>query len=93
MAVLHARYRVDDRDAFLRGFDDFQETRAALGVTGHRVLGAADDPSLVVVMFELASPAAAAAYAADGARREALGRAGVRESQDVVMEELRSLAG
>ncbi len=85
MAVLLARYRVRDRDAFRRVFDAFEPTRAGLGVRGHRLLQDADDPALVVALFELSTAEAARAYAADPQRREALERAGVVDAHDLVL--------
>jgi len=90
MAVLEARYTVRDRDAFMDAFAAFRPVRVEMGVTGCRVLGGADDPSVIVVMFELPSAEAARAYAADPRRRDALANANVDAIDDVVLEELRS---
>jgi hypothetical protein len=90
MAVLEARYRVRDRDAFMEAFAAFRPVRVEMGITGCRVLGGADDPSILVVMFELPSAEAARAYAADPRRADALGNANVETIEDVVLEELRS---
>ena len=90
MAVLEARYTVRDRDAFMDAFAAFRPVRVEMGVTGCRVLGGADDPSVIVVMFELPSAEAARAYAADPRRRDALANANVDTIDDVVLEELRS---
>jgi hypothetical protein len=89
MAALLARYRVRDPDVFRRVFEGFEATRAELGVTGHRALAGADDPAVVVVLFELPSAQLARAYATDPRRTEALDRAGVAESEDLVLEDLR----
>lgn len=88
MAVLQARYRVRDRDAFLEVFRGFQPTRTELGVTGHRLLGDPGDPATVVVLFEFGTTEAARAFAEDPRRREALRRAGVETADDLVLEEI-----
>lgn len=90
MAVLEARYRVRDRDAFMDVFAAFRPVRIELGVTGCRVLGCVDDPGNVVVLFDLPDVATARAYAADPRRREALGRGGVESREDLIHEELRA---
>jgi hypothetical protein len=90
MATLEARYRVRDRDAFMDAFAAFRPIRMELGVTACRVLGGDEDPSDVVVMFELPDCDAARTYAADPRRQEALKKAGVTDCTDVVLEELRS---
>lgn len=88
MAVLLARYRVRDREAFMQVFDGFDTTRAELGVTGQRLLGAVSDPAVLVVLFDLPSAQLAQAYASDPRRREALARAGVEESHDLVLDDV-----
>ena len=88
MAVLEARYRVRDRNAFMDAFAAFRPVRVEMGITGCRVLGGVDDPSVVVVMFDLPSPEAARAYAADPRRADALRNANVEAVEDVVLEEL-----
>lgn len=90
MAVLEARYTVRDRDAFMDAFAAFRPVRVEMGITGCRVLGGVDDPSVVVVLFDLPSAEAARAYSADPRRAEALRNANVTSTEDVVLEELRS---
>jgi hypothetical protein len=90
MAVLEARYRVRDRDAFMDAFAAFRPVRVEMGITGCRVLGGADDSSVIVVIFDLPSHDAARAYAADPRRADALRNANVESIEDVVLEELLS---
>ena len=88
MATLIAEYKVRDFDAFKAVFDEFQATRAELGATGHRLLRSAEDASLVNVLIEFPSAAAARRFADDPRRAEALGRAGVLERCDEVVEDV-----
>ena len=80
MATLEARYRVQDRDAFMDAFAAFRPVRMELGVKSCRVLGGDEDPADIVVMFELPDCDAARTYAADPRRQEALKKAGVKHT-------------
>jgi hypothetical protein len=88
MAVLQARYKVRDRDAFLPVFRDYQPTRDEFGATGHRLLGDPDDPTTVVVHIEFDTVEAARAFAGDPRRHETLARGGVEARDDLVLDEI-----
>lgn len=89
MAVLLARYRVRDPQAFRRVFDGFEVTRFRHGATGHRLLG--DGDRRIVVLIEFPDSAAARAFAADPARLAALEEAGVTDRDDEILEEIETL--
>jgi hypothetical protein len=88
MAVLMAEYKVKDLDAFIAVFDEFQATREERGATGHRLLRAAADPTIVNVVIEFPTAEAARTFAGDPRRMDALTRAGVIERADEIMEEV-----
>jgi hypothetical protein len=92
MAVLEGRYRVRDIDDFMGVFADFRPVRVEMGVTACRLMCDADDPTKVVVMFDLPSIDAAKAFAADPRRQDALRRAGVTECQDVFLDQVKAAA-
>lgn len=63
MAVLLAlRTQVKDYDVWKANFDDGAEFVAQQGVTASRVLRDLDDPKLVTVHHEFATPSAARAF-------------------------------
>lgn len=86
MSLLLAHYKVTDTAVFDQVFDEFEATRRECGATGHRVLHAVDDPQIVVVMIEFPGGDAAAAFAQDPRRADALTRAGVIERSDIVLD-------
>jgi len=88
--VLLARYRVADLDRFLGVFEHFDDLRRDSGSTGHRLLGASDDPTRVVALITFGSRAAAESFAGGAARHAALIEAGVRERIDEILEEIPS---
>lgn len=92
MAVLVAEYKVKDLEGFMSVFAEFQPTRAEHGALSHRVLRAADDPTIVNVLIEFPSVAQARAFADDPRRADALSRAGVIERADEVMEDVETRA-
>lgn len=92
MAVLEGRYTVRDIDDFMGVFADFRPVRIEMGVTACRLMCDADDPSRVVVIFDLPSIDAARAFAADPRRQDALRRAGVTACEDVFLDQVKSAA-
>jgi hypothetical protein len=90
MAVLLAEYRVEDLGAFKVVFDEFAPIREEHGAISHRLLASTTDPRVVDVLIEFPTAEAAAAFAADPRRGDALWRAGVVERVDRVLEEIES---
>ena len=90
MAALIATYTARDPLAFIRTFNDFEAVRAELGSTGHRLFrGGLDDDEFVAVI-NFSSLGEVDSFASDPRRAEALERAGVVESHDILVEELDS---
>ena len=63
MATLFVRHTVSDYNNWRKGYDAFDPTRKALGVTAHAVYRADDNPNDVTVTHEFPTVAAAQAFA------------------------------
>lgn len=83
MTRIFVRHTVNDYDAWRRGYDAFDSKRRAMGVTGHEVWCAADNPRDVTVSHDFATAEAARAFANSPELREAMRSAGV-EGQPTV---------
>jgi hypothetical protein len=78
MVRLLVRHAVADYAAWRRVYDDFDVRRSAMGVTGHAVYQAVDDPNDVTVWHDFATRAEAEAFASSEELRSAMQRAGVQ---------------
>jgi uncharacterized protein (DUF1330 family) len=88
MAVLLARYRINDYTTYKAQFDAFAAVRAEMGSTSHRTFRVPDEPHTVTVVIDFPTVEQARAFAADPRRAEALDRAGVTERVDEVLDEV-----
>jgi hypothetical protein len=88
MAVLLAEYRVNDYGTYKTVFDEFAPVRREMGATGHRLMRAADQLGIVVLLVEFATLDGARAFAADPRRLDLLDRAGVIERRDIILEDM-----
>lgn len=87
MAVLIAVYDVQDPHAFADVFAEFESVRAAHGATGHRLFRRGAGNGFVVVI-DFPSMRQAGAFASDPRRADALARATVIASRDILAEEV-----
>ena len=78
MATLFVRHDVADFATWKKAYDDFDDERAALGVTGHGVYRVEDDPNSVIIYHHFDSMDAARAFMGSERLREVMTAAGVR---------------
>lgn len=83
MISLFVRHPVADYATWRKHYDDFDEERRRMGVTGHAVYQAVDDPNDVTVWHEFATREAAEAFAGSPRLREVMQQAGVAGTPDV----------
>jgi hypothetical protein len=83
MATMLVRHTVADYAAWRKGYDDFDATRRAMGVTSDGVYQLDGNPNDVTAYHEFASMDAAKAFAGSTELREAMGRAGVVGAPDI----------
>ena len=77
MLRMFVRHDVADYDAWKKGYDDFDETRRGMGVTGDAVYQAADNPTDVTVTHDFESEDAARAFVSSPELKGAMENAGV----------------
>ena len=83
MAVMIIRHKVQEFGAWKRAFDAHKPVRDAAGFTQQRVLRSADDPSVVVLVFDTPDIAKAKAFIASADLQAAMKNAGVTDQPDV----------
>ncbi len=77
MAMLLVCHQVRDYRAWRRVYDEVGPLQKAGGVTAESVYQSKDDPNTVLVLHSFATMAAAEAFAANPALREAMQKGGV----------------
>ncbi len=77
MATLFARHTVSDYAAWKKGYDEFDATRKAMGVTSDGVYQADDNPNDVTLYHEFATMDAAKKFAGSDELKAAMQNAGV----------------
>ena len=77
MTRLFVRHDVNEYAAWRRAYDAFDAERQTMGVTGHAVFQAADNPNNITVTHDFGSLDAAQAFASSDRLREVMGEAGV----------------
>lgn len=77
MIRLFARHGVSNYDAWRKVYDEFDDTRKGMGVTGDGVFRSVDDPSDVTVWHDFETADAAKSFASSDELRETMQRAGV----------------
>jgi hypothetical protein len=80
---MFVRHQVADFTAWREAYDKFDEERSGLGVTGHAVFQALDDPNDVTVWHDFAGRDAAESFASSPRLRDAMQGAGVRGQPDI----------
>ncbi len=83
MAIMIVRHRVKDFATWKPVFQAHEPARAAAGLTNPRLFRSADDPSEVVILFDVADIGRAKALAGSDELRSAMTAAGVLEKPDV----------
>jgi quinol monooxygenase YgiN len=83
MATLFVRHKVRDFGAWKAAYDRFDAERKTMGVAGHGVFQAEDDPNEVTVYHEFASMDAAKAFAGSARLKEVMESAGVAGAPDI----------
>ena len=78
MVRLCVRHPVADYTAWRKVYDEFDLQRRPMGVTGHAVYQALDDPNDVTVWHDFATREQAEAFKASEALRSAMRKAGVQ---------------
>ena len=78
MTTLFVRHQVTDYAKWREAYDEFEATRARLGVEAASVYQAADDPRDLTVTHEFATLDAAQAFSDSPELREAMHAAGVQ---------------
>jgi len=78
MATLFVRHDVADFATWKQAYDDFEETRSSMGVTGHGAYQAEDDPNNVTIYHHFESMDAAKAFMASPVLAERMQAAGVQ---------------
>lgn len=78
MATLFVRHDVADFSAWKKAYDDFDEERAAMGVTGHGVYQVENNPNSVIIYHHFDSMEAAKAFMGSPRLREVMASAGVQ---------------
>ena len=83
MALLVLRHKVKDFANWKKAYDAHASARAAAGLTNGRVHRSADDPSELVLLFDLADIAKAKTFCASPDLQAAMAGAGVVDKPDM----------
>ena len=83
MPLVIIRHKVKDFASWKQAYDAHEGARVAGGVTKGRVTRSADDPSEVVLVFEVADLAKAKAFCASDDLKKAMQGAGVVDKPDL----------
>jgi len=78
MVRLFVRHNVEDYEAWRKVYDDFDEGRRPMGVTGDAVFQSIDNPDDVTVWHDFDTAEAAQAFVSSDELRNAMQQAGVR---------------
>ena len=80
---MFVRHEVEDYGKWRKGYDEFGAKRGGLGVVGHAVCCAADDPNDVTVTHDFESLDAARAFMGSADLKAAMAAAGVKGQPSV----------
>lgn len=83
MATLIVRHKVKAFDQWKAAYDAFDAERQQMGVTGHGVYQAEDNPNEVTVYHHFESMDAAKAFASSARLKEVMASAGVDGAPDI----------
>ena len=83
MATLFARHKVKDFGEWKAAYDAFDAERKTMGVTGHGVYQADDNPNEVTVYHDFNDMGAAKAFAGSARLKEIMSSAGVEGTPEI----------
>ena len=83
MATMFVRHRVRDFGTWKAAYDAFDDERKTMGVTGHGVYQAEDDPNEVTVYHDFETMGAAKEFMGSARLREVMESAGVTGEPNV----------
>ena len=83
MVRLFIRHNVDDYQAWRQGYDDFDEQRRSMGVTGDAVYQSIDDPSDVTAWHDFDTAEEAQAFVGSDELKNAMQNAGVQGEPEI----------
>ena len=78
MVRLFIRHNVEDYQAWRKAYDEFDQQRRSMGVSGDAVFRSIDDPNDVTVWHDFEIAEVARAFASSDALRNVMQRAGVQ---------------
>lgn len=83
MATLFVRHKVKDFDTWKHAYDAFDAERKSMGVMGHGVYQAEDDPNQVTIYHHFDSMDSAKAFMGSDRLKEVMVSAGVEGTPDI----------
>ena len=83
MATLFVRHQVANYPAWKKVFDEFDETRRSMGVTGAGIYQLDGNPNDVTVYHEFSTMEAAKTFAGSSQLKDTMASAGVQGKPDV----------
>ncbi|MCH7476902.1 MAG: cyclase [SAR324 cluster bacterium] len=83
MVRMFVRHKVNDYAVWRKAYDDFDGERVGLGVKGHSVFQAADDPNDLTVCHDFETLDAAQSFAGSDRLKEVMKGAGVSSAPDI----------
>jgi hypothetical protein len=78
MVRMFVRHNVQDYEAWRKAYDELDQQRRSMGVTGDAVFQSIDDPNDVTAWHDFDTAEAARAFVASEEVRDAMQRAGVQ---------------
>jgi heme-degrading monooxygenase HmoA len=78
MVRLFIRHNVEDYHAWRKGYDEFDQQRQPMGVTGNGVFQSIEDPNDVTVCHDFNTAEAARAFVSSDELKNAMQHAGVQ---------------
>jgi heme-degrading monooxygenase HmoA len=94
MPYVLVRHKVEDYAKWKPMFDDHGATRKASGFRGHHLFRDADDPSELVILFEVDDMEKARQFCQSEDLRQAMQRAGVSDQPDIyLLDEVERVSG
>jgi hypothetical protein len=83
MVRLFIRHNVEDYEAWRKGYDEFDEQRRSMGVSGDAVFQSIEDPNDVTAWHDFDTAEAAQAFVSSDELRNAMQDAGVQGEPQV----------
>lgn len=83
MVRIFVRHAVEDYATWKKVYDEFDETRRPMGVTGEAVFQSIDNPNDVTIWHDFETAEAARAFVTSEELRDAMQRSGVQGDPEV----------